>query len=189
VIKSNFNANAYDRLPEDDQTELLQAREGLLEVLDRQLSLRIETIFQLLAVYYSRKDLDVAYKGFVSTDRDTRANAIEFLDNILSPKLKHSLLPLLELAIIEDVDVYHEILEDDISFNKALIKLIEVGDGNLRLPVIYLIQFLGDTSFLPLLAELKITAKNRDVRSFASLALKKLQPALLDTTTGTSLGS
>ncbi|RXG28935.1 NTP/NDP exchange transporter [Leeuwenhoekiella palythoae] len=189
VIKSNFNAKAYDRLPEDDQTELLQAREGLLEVLDRQLSLRIETIFQLLAVYYSRKDLDVAYKGFVSTDRDTRANAIEFLDNILSPKLKHSLLPLLELAIIEDVDVYQEILEDDISFNKALIKLIEVGDGNLRLPVIYLIQFLGDTSFLPLLAELKITAKNRDVRSFASLALKKLQPALLDTTTGTSLGS
>jgi len=44
-----------------------------------------------------------------------------------------------------------------------------------------LIQFLGDTSFLPLLAELKITAKNRDVRSFASLALKKLQPSLIET--------
>ena len=182
VIRNNFKAEAYKRLPEDDHTELIQAREGLLEVLDRQLKLRVETIFQMLAVYYDRKDLDVAYKGFLSEDRDTRANAIEFLDNILSPKLKHSLLPLLELAIIEDADVYHEILEDDdISFNKALIKLIEVGDGNLRLPVIYLIQFLGDTSFLPLLAELKITAKNRDVRSFASLALKKLQPSLIET--------
>ena len=182
MIRNNFKAEAYQRLPEDDHTELIQAREGLLEVLDRQLKLRVETIFQMLAVYYDRKDLDVAYKGFLSEDRDTRANAIEFLDNILSPKLKHSLLPLLELAIIEDADVYHEILEDDdISFNKALIKLIEVGDGNLRLPVIYLIQFLGDTSFLPLLAELKITAKNKDVRSFASLALKKLQPSLIET--------
>lgn len=182
VIKSNFNAEAYERLlSSDDKVELEVARKGLLEILDKQLELRIDTIFKLLAVYYSRKDLDVAYKGFISTDRDTRANAIEFLDNILSPKLKHILLPLLELAIIEDADVYEEILIDsDISFNKALIKLIEVGDGHLRLPVIYLIQFLGDTTFLPLLAELQITAKNKGVRSFASLALKKLQPALID---------
>ena len=133
-------------------------------------------------MYYDRRDLDVAYQGFVSQDKDTRANAIEFLDNILSPKLKHILLPLLELTIIEDQDVYDEILEDsDISFNKALIQLIEVGDGNLRLPVIYLIQYLGDTSFLPLLAGLQITAKNHEVRSFAALALKKLQPSLLAT--------
>ena len=185
VIKSNFNAETYEHLlSADDKIELEVARMGLLEILDKQLQLRIETIFKLLAVYYSRKDLDVAYKGFISTDKDTRANAIEFLDNILSPKLKHILLPLLELAIIEDADVYEEILVDsDISFNKALVKLIEVGDGHLRLPVIYLIQFLGDTSFLPLLAELQITAKNRDVRSFASLALKKLQPALIETST------
>ena len=183
MIKSNFNAEAYENLiSSDDKIELEIARKGLLEILDKQLQLRIETIFKLLAVYYSRKDLDVTYKGFISTDRDTRANAIEFLDNILSPKLRHVLLPLLELAIIEDADVYEEILVDsDISFNKALVKLIEVGDGHLRLPVIYLIQFLGDTTFLPLLAELQITAKNKDVRSFASLALKKLQPALIDT--------
>ncbi len=180
VIRNNFRVEHYAALSEDDKTELLQAREGLLEILDTQLDKRIATIFNLLAVYYSHKDLDVAYKGFKSEDRDTRANAIEFLDNILAPKLKHVLLPLLELAIIEDIDVYQEILEDtDISFNRALINLLKVGDGNLRLPVIYLIQFLGDTSFSPLLAELQITAKNRDVRSFASLALKKLQPALM----------
>ena len=181
VIKSNFKPNAYDTLSIDDKTELFQAREGLMEILDKELDIRIATIFHLLAVYYSQKDLDVAYKGFKSVDRDTRANAIEFLDNILSPKLKHILLPLLELAIIDDADVYQEILEDiNISFNRALINLIKVGDGNLRLPVIYLIQFLGDTSFLPLLAELQITAKNHDVRSFAALALKKLQPALIE---------
>ncbi|WP_028375510.1 Npt1/Npt2 family nucleotide transporter [Leeuwenhoekiella sp. MAR_2009_132] len=180
VITGNFKREQYAGLSLDDQTELSTAREGLLEVLELQLQTRIETIFKLLAVYYDRRDLDVAYKGFISQDRDTRANAIEFLDNILSPKLKHTLLPLLELTIIEDQDMYDEILEDsDISFNKALIQLIEVGDGNLRLPVIYLIQYLGDTSFLPLLAGLQITAKNHEVRSFAALALKKLQPSLL----------
>ena len=180
VIEYNFNSEDYQALPEDDLTELNMAREALLDSLNIQLVQRLETLFKLLGVYYNKKDMDIAYSGLTSRLEDTRANAIEFLDNILSPKLKASLLPILETTITEKQDSEEEIeYLESTSFNSALVYLLQEGDGKIRLPVIYLLQYLGDKSFIPQLIELKTTAKNKEVRSFAGMAIKKLQPALL----------
>ncbi|MEH6406778.1 MAG: hypothetical protein V7767_05810, partial [Leeuwenhoekiella sp.] len=179
VIREGFNPQNYlELLPQDDLTELSLAHEGLIESLDLQLDQRLETLFKLLGVYYNKKDMDVAYGGLMSRLEDTRANAIEFLDNILSPKLKESFLPILETNIISE---QHQ--DEDIvlpyTFQDALIYLLREGDGKIRLSVIYLIQYLGDTAFLEPLYELLKTAKNRDVRSFAALSIKKLQANLI----------
>tara|TARA_R110002020_G_scaffold454448_1_gene669966 strand:+ start:94211 stop:97042 length:2832 start_codon:yes stop_codon:yes gene_type:complete len=179
VIEDKLDMSSYSvSLPEDDLTELNLAYEALLDVLKLQLDQRLETLFKLLGVHYNKKDMDIAYSGLTSRIEDTRANAIEFLDNILTPKLKTSFLPILETNVIKD-----QSQEDNLifpyTFHDALIYLLREGDGRIRLSVIYLIQYLGDTSFLPQLEELLQTAKNRDVRSFTAIAIKKLNANLL----------
>lgn len=185
VIQHDFVSSKYDGLPQDDLTELNLAREALLDVLNEQLSQRLETIFLLLGVYYSRKDMSIAYGGINSPVHDTRQNAIEFLDNILSPQLRSSLLSIIETDIVEEHHrADNELLNpSSVSFNDALLYLLSEGDARMRLPVIYLIQYLGDEVFLAPLRNLKATAKNKDVITFTDHALKKLKPLLVNRVT------
>lgn len=180
VIQHDFDSEKYDGLPQDDLTELNLAREALLDVLNEQLAQRLETIFKLLGVFYSKNDMSIAYAGIKSSVSDTKQNAIEFLDNILSPQLKISLLSIIETDIVEDAQrAQNELLNpSNVSFNDALLYLLKEGDAKVRLPVIYLIQYLGDESFLKPLHKLKATAKNKDVITFTDHALKKLKPLL-----------
>jgi AAA family ATP:ADP antiporter len=55
-----------------------------------------ERIFRLMSLLRPDADLQDAYVGLESTNPTIRANALEFLDNVLSPQLRQVLVPVLD---------------------------------------------------------------------------------------------
>ncbi|MFQ5638430.1 MAG: Npt1/Npt2 family nucleotide transporter [bacterium] len=68
----------------------------LRRVLQERLDDHIDRVFRLLGLRYPPRDIYNAYAATLSRDRTVRANAVEFLDNILSSNLKRVLLPIVE---------------------------------------------------------------------------------------------
>lgn len=73
------------------------ARNSLLtRTLQERLDDHLERMFRLLGLRYPPRDIYNAYAATHSDNKTIRANAIEFLDNILSPQHKRLVLPLVE---------------------------------------------------------------------------------------------
>ena len=63
----------------------------------RAMDVERERIFRLLALLLPKHDMHSAHDGLLSADPAVRANAVEFLDNVLEPQqLRHQLLPLFD---------------------------------------------------------------------------------------------
>lgn len=67
-------------------------RRALSEKLDHHL----ERIFRLLGLRYSLSDILTAYRNYTGNDRKLRADAVEFLDSMLSTDERNLLFPILE---------------------------------------------------------------------------------------------
>jgi AAA family ATP:ADP antiporter len=72
------------------------AQKLLMKALEEKLEVNLERIFRLLGLRYPSKDMYNAYLGVVSNKEDLRANAIEFLDNILDADFKKLIIPIVE---------------------------------------------------------------------------------------------
>jgi len=70
----------------------------LSRALQERLDQALERIFRLLGLAYPSQDIYTAYLGITSKNRISRANALEFLDNILKGRIRELLLPLLDDA-------------------------------------------------------------------------------------------
>jgi AAA family ATP:ADP antiporter len=68
----------------------------LLQALDEKLELNLERIFRLLGLNYGAKEMYDTYLGIRSKKPDLRANAVEFLDNVLDNELKRIIIPIVE---------------------------------------------------------------------------------------------
>jgi AAA family ATP:ADP antiporter len=81
------------------------ARDPVVEGLAEAMRQEVERIFRLLGLLHPRQDFHSAYVGMQSTDAVVHANALEFLDNVLNPPLRHMLVPLLdgEVSVAERV--------------------------------------------------------------------------------------
>ena len=64
--------------------------------LEERLDANLEQIFRLMGLRYPPDDIYSAYLGVVSKHRKVRANAIEFLDNLLSADMKRYILPIID---------------------------------------------------------------------------------------------
>lgn len=108
----------------------------------------IERIFRLLALRYPPKDIYNAFAATTSQNPAIRANAIEFLDNILSKNHKRILLPVVEDLPIEQVLQKADGLVDGKITNRmeALKSLASSGDAWLRACALYEIGITGLTS-------------------------------------------
>jgi AAA family ATP:ADP antiporter len=73
----------------------------LQRALEEKLDRNLERIFRLLALRYSPNDIHNAYEGIVSSRKDLRANAVEFLDNLLGKDLKRYIQPILDPVSID----------------------------------------------------------------------------------------
>lgn len=82
---------------EEGPREVAHARRLLIRALTEKREKGMERIFRLVGLCYPQEDIHNAYLGLTSTRSDLRANALEFLDNVLSPTLKRGLMPLLEV--------------------------------------------------------------------------------------------
>jgi AAA family ATP:ADP antiporter len=68
----------------------------LSRALEERLEHNLERIFRVLGLHYPPNDIYNAYLGIVSSDRDRRASAVEFLDNVLGQNLKKYLFPIID---------------------------------------------------------------------------------------------
>lgn len=79
-----------------------ESRQKLEKTLGRQLEQNLERIFRLLILLYPSEDIYSAYLGIQKTGApEVQASALEFLENLLEPGLKRTLIPILETVIRE----------------------------------------------------------------------------------------
>lgn len=76
--------------------ERLASGEGAVETLPPPMEQEIERIFRLMKLAFPRIAMHDAYVGVRSANPVVRANALEFLENVLKPELRNVLLPLVD---------------------------------------------------------------------------------------------
>ena len=80
--------------------QLLGANGGVADpALEQTMTHEVERIFRLMKLLSPSLDLKEAYLSARSTDAVRHANALEFLDNILSPQLRTLIVPLLDSEV------------------------------------------------------------------------------------------
>jgi ATP/ADP translocase/HEAT repeat protein len=73
-----------------------QGPDLLRDAIEERLSRGLDRIFRLLSIIYPQKAIELIHGNLKSHAANTRANAIEVLDNLLDPDEKRKLLPLIE---------------------------------------------------------------------------------------------
>ncbi len=152
--------------------EVADARNSLIEILERRLNGNIERIFYLLGLRYSPNDMLPAYENLKSKHPDHQTNAIEFLENILDTGLKKVVLPLVEASLEEKVS--KEIIENlnikIASQYECFENLLKGKDLKLKLAVLHLIDVMNDPKY-HVLAKPFVDDPNIKLRTFARRVL------------------
>ena len=136
-------------LPEEDSEELKQARTDLIQLLERRLDGTLERIFRLIGLRYPPDEVMSVYHGIRSSNEHVRTNSVEFLDNLLEPTLKRTLVPIAESAMFEDITNKTLInlkvkVPDE---KKCLSMLLEGRDAKLKIVVFRLILQLQNKDY------------------------------------------
>ncbi|MGB6152193.1 MAG: Npt1/Npt2 family nucleotide transporter [Pricia sp.] len=147
------------------------ARSSLLELLERRLDAGLERIFKLLGLRYPQQDIEIAYEGLISDKKETRTNAIEFLDNLLTGDLKRTLLPIIEESVLDTAsDEVLQKIKHRVPTELACFELLLNGnDIKLKLAVLYLIKQQQDEKYVPLVMKY-IKSDDPKLRTFATEA-------------------
>ena len=80
----------------------LKEADPVLQALRHAMEQELERVFRLMALLYPEGGLHDAYVGLRAANPIVRANALEFLDNVLSPELRQVLVPLLDAQVTVD---------------------------------------------------------------------------------------
>ncbi|NNE30087.1 MAG: hypothetical protein HKN16_10635 [Saprospiraceae bacterium] len=152
-----------------------EARRGLHRLLEKRQQRTLERVFRLLGLIYPGKDIFIIYKGFRSSQSDLQTNAIEYLDNLLSPKLKKELIPLIESSISrESSQVRLWTLQLDLQEDfKCFQILLDGHDAKLKMAVLYLLQQLKDDRYDYMILE-QTESKDPRVSDFAKKVMVSL---------------
>lgn len=140
-----------EKLPLSDEN-IIDARNSLINLLERRLDGNLERIFFLLGLRYSPENIQSIYKGIQSKKPDQRSNAIEFLDNLLDVKLKRVVMPIVESTILETIskDIIEELNLDNISQLESFGALLQGKDIRIKLAVLYLMRLIRDEKYVAL---------------------------------------
>ncbi len=143
------------------------ARESLVKLLEARMDSSLERIFRLLGLKYPTEDIIPIYEGLQSNKPDLRANAVEFLENLLESSLKKILIPVLETALLDGIsEEAIKNLKINVPDEFTCYQTLLVGkDKQLKLAVLYLIGQLKDPKFMPL-AQRYGDTDNQRIRSF-----------------------
>ena len=77
----------------------LKATDPVLQAMHHSMEQELERIFRLMNLLYTQEGLHDAYVGLRAPNPAIRANALEFLDNVLKPELRPLLVPLLDSQV------------------------------------------------------------------------------------------
>ena len=115
----------------------------------------LERIFRLMALLLPQAGLHDAYVGVRSSNPTVRANALEFLDNVLQPELRQVLVPLLDsqVAVQERIALANRLVGAPLdTSDQAVATLLASDDPWLRSCAI---QAVGTLQLRALAPELK----------------------------------
>ena len=151
----------------DKSTEVLIARQSLIDLLDEQLEMSLKCLFNILGLVYDETDIAMSYSGIQSDIKEARVNALEFLDNLLQSQMKTSVFPLIEHYVLEDQSNESLSVKVNVMPEKACLMMLEKNRGKrIKLEILNLIKQLDDPSYLPMVHSLK-HHDNKDVKFFA----------------------
>jgi len=146
----------------------------LQRTLRERLDDHLELIFRLLGLRYPPRDIYNAYVATISPHRAIRANAVEFLDNILPHHLKRMLLPMVEELpteqVLQSANGFLDVHPGD--RKEALRRLASDNDPWLRACTLYEIGTRGLSELRPLV-ELAREDKDPLVQETAVAVLKR----------------
>jgi AAA family ATP:ADP antiporter len=117
----------------------------VLEALRRSMEQELERIFRLMALLFRGSALHDAYVGLRSTSSAMRANALEFLDNVLQPDLRRVLVPLLDsqVTVDERIAIADRLVGAPVgTAEEAVATLLASGDAWLRSCAVYAVGAL-----------------------------------------------
>jgi AAA family ATP:ADP antiporter len=124
------------RLPDEDP---------VLKAMQHAMEQELDRIFRLMALLLPHVGLHDAYVGLRSKDDLVRANALELLDNVLSPDLRQVLVPLLDsqVTIAERIQIANRLVGAPLdSAEQAVTTLLSSEDPWLRSSAIYAVGAL-----------------------------------------------
>ncbi|MCP4566268.1 MAG: hypothetical protein GY841_01670 [FCB group bacterium] len=152
------------------------ARAALLEkALIEQQNLNLEQIFRFLGLSYPARDIYNAYLGLISDRRTLRANAVEFLDNLLHIDIKKFMTPILDDndSIAVAASWGRQLFNFRFNTNEqALMHLIRGRNNWLKACAIYNCEGVQNTELKKLIAE-AATDPDPVVRETAELMANK----------------
>jgi AAA family ATP:ADP antiporter len=117
----------------------------------------VERIFRLMQLRWPDQDMYSAYVGLRSQNPSVRANALEFLDNILQPYMRSLVVPLLDSQVPqqERVDLANRLLGTTVDTQEqAVAALVASDDPWMRASGAYAIGMLKMTALAPELDKL-----------------------------------
>ncbi|MEZ4962931.1 MAG: hypothetical protein R2830_24100 [Saprospiraceae bacterium] len=158
------------------EKEQMEARMGLIRLMEQRLDRNLERIFRLLGLNYASEDILAIYESLRSDKDDLRMNALEFLDNLLEPSIKRAIIPIIETSMLETItEQTVKTMNLKIPSEYECFKMLLRGkDMRIKLAVLYLIGQLGDRKFMPLVEE-SLESSEVKVRDFAAGVMKELK--------------
>lgn len=177
LIRENINLSAMrsEGSTQGNRDEILRARKLLNLALEEKLEGSLERIFRLLGLKYPAKDMYDAYLGVQSNRPNLRADAIEFLDNILESNLKRVLIPIIETSPEQIIPrEAPKLLGVNIPNEDECFTIILQDEDNwLKVCTLYLIANINYIKANPIIAKL-IDVPDPVVRETARYCLQRL---------------
>ena len=157
----------------DNKTEILIARQSIVDILKEQEQQSLKCIFKLLSILYNQSDIEMSYNGILSDIKEAKINALEFLDNLLQNQLKTNIFPLLEYYVIKDEEDKTSLKLKNLSERNYLNLLVKSRGKRLKLEVVNLVFYLNEKNYAPIIKPL-LKHKNSDVKYLSFKTLNKL---------------
>ncbi|MEL7832928.1 Npt1/Npt2 family nucleotide transporter [Fodinibius sp. N2] len=96
VIREIGRYSKLVKAHEVHQKSRVPLTENANEILEYEVDQTFENIFRLLSLNNDINDIENAYKAIVGNDANLKANAIEFIENLISWDIRKVLIPILE---------------------------------------------------------------------------------------------
>jgi HEAT repeat protein len=123
----------------------LKEDDPILQALHHSMEEELERIFRLMALLFRGAALHDAYVGVRSSNPIVRANALEFLDNVLKPELRRVLVPLLDsqVSVDERIELANRLVGAPLeNAEQAVATLLASEDAWLRSCAVYAVGAL-----------------------------------------------
>jgi len=158
----------------NENIEVIEARNGLMQILEQRLDRQLQRIFRFLGIKYPPNDVEPILNIILNGKEEQRIHAIEFLDNILDNQLKKELIPIAESILVEAIseEKIKKLNLKMLSEAECYKTLLQRKDTKLKLAVLYLIEKTNDSKYKPLV-ELVLNDTNENIRKKASEILNK----------------